>query len=108
MSPCPFPTTITITSRAPKLCYHPGWQLMRVGYGMWFHMLYDEKKNLATKRKRGASNSVEIIKASEKEFLFGARKLLFLGMHQFHFLSEAPVTFAFIYFFMFLFFLCII
>ena len=28
----------------PKLCYHPGWRLMRLGYRMCFHTLYDEKK----------------------------------------------------------------
>ena len=42
-----------------------------------------------------------MVKASEKEFLFGTRKPFFLGMCQFCFLSEASwetVTFAFIYF----------
>ena len=29
----------------PKLCYHPGWQLMRAGYRTCYHTLYDEKKN---------------------------------------------------------------
>ena len=28
----------------PKLCYHPGWRLMRLGYRTCFHTLYDEKK----------------------------------------------------------------
>ena len=28
-----------------KLCYHPGWRLMRLGYRTCFHTLYDEKKN---------------------------------------------------------------
>ena len=28
----------------PKLCYHSGWWLMRLGYRTCFHMLYDEKK----------------------------------------------------------------
>ena len=27
----------------PKLCYHPGWRLMRLGYRTCFHTLYDEK-----------------------------------------------------------------
>ena len=27
----------------PKLCYHPGWRLMRTGYHTCFHTLYDEK-----------------------------------------------------------------
>ena len=26
-----------------KLCYHPGWRLMRRGYRTCFHTLYDEK-----------------------------------------------------------------
>ena len=26
------------------MCYHPGWQLMRLGYRTCFHTLYDEKK----------------------------------------------------------------
>ena len=29
-----------------KLCYHPGWRLMRLGYRTCFHMLYDEKKKI--------------------------------------------------------------
>ena len=28
----------------PKLCYHPGWRLMRLGYRTCFHTFYDEKK----------------------------------------------------------------
>ena len=28
----------------PKLCYHPGWRLMRLGYRTCFHTLYDENK----------------------------------------------------------------
>ena len=28
----------------PKLCYHPGWRLMWLGYRTCFHTLYDEKK----------------------------------------------------------------
>ena len=59
-------------------------------------------------REKGASVSVEVVKASEKEFLFVARKPLFLGMHRFRFLSEASwetVTFVFNYFFMLLSFL---
>ena len=42
-----------------------------------------------------------MVKASEKEFLFGAREFLFLGMSRFRFLFEASrktVAFAFIYF----------
>ena len=31
-----------------KLCYHPGWRLMRAGYRMCFHTLYDEKLNTKT------------------------------------------------------------
>ena len=27
----------------PKLCYHPGWRLMKAGYRTFFHTLYDEK-----------------------------------------------------------------
>ena len=30
--------------KLPKLCYHPGWRLMRLGYRTCFHTLYDEKK----------------------------------------------------------------
>ena len=30
----------------PKLCYHPGWRLMRLGYRTCFHTLYDEKKKI--------------------------------------------------------------
>ena len=26
----------------PKLCYHPGWRLMRAGYHTCFHTWYDE------------------------------------------------------------------
>ena len=26
----------------PKLCYHPGWRLMRTDYRTCFHTLYDE------------------------------------------------------------------
>ena len=28
----------------PKLCYHPGWRLMRLGYRTGFHTLYDKKR----------------------------------------------------------------
>ena len=40
------PTYIYICSRLelPKLCYHPSWRLMRLGYRTGFHTLYDEKK----------------------------------------------------------------
>ena len=30
----------------PKLCYHPGWRLMRLGYRTCFHTLYDENKKI--------------------------------------------------------------
>ena len=30
--------------KLPKLCYHPGWRLMRLVYRTCFHTLYDEKK----------------------------------------------------------------
>ena len=53
-------------------------------------------------RENDASVQVKVIKASEKEFLFGVKKPVILGMHQFRFLSEDPwetVSFAFILFF---------
>ena len=34
----------TVSVELPKLCYHPGWRLMRLGYRTCFHTLYDEKK----------------------------------------------------------------
>ena len=52
-------------------------------------------------REKGLSVSAKVMKAYEEEFLFNARKLFFLDMHWFHFLSEASwetITFAFIYF----------
>ena len=48
---------------------------------------------IGSREKKGTS-------VSQKEFLFGAMKPLFFGMHRFHFLSEVSgetVTFAFIY-----------
>ena len=30
----------------PKLCYHPFWRLMRLGYRTCFHTLYDEKEEI--------------------------------------------------------------
>ena len=33
----------------PKLCYLPGWRLMRLGYRTCFHTLYYEKKSNAKK-----------------------------------------------------------
>ena len=56
---------------------------------------------ISSKERKGASVSAEENKASEKEFLMGASKSLFLGTCQFHFLSEASwetATFEFIYF----------
>ena len=35
----------------PKLCYQPGWRLMRLGYRTCFHTLYDENKNKLKKKK---------------------------------------------------------
>ena len=39
---------IYIRLELPKLCYHPGWRLMRLGYRTCFHTLYDEKLNTKT------------------------------------------------------------
>ena len=35
---------MALNNQIPKLCYHPGWRLMRIGYRTCFHTLYDEKK----------------------------------------------------------------
>ena len=37
---------MNILFELPKLCYHPCWRLMMLGYRTCFHTLYDEKKNL--------------------------------------------------------------
>ena len=61
--------------------------------------------------KKGASISVNVVKASEKEFLFGTKKSFFLSMHWFHFQSEASweiLTVVFILFFAIIVFLFII
>ena len=53
---------------------------------------------LAAERKR----CIRPVKVTEKEFFFGARRPLFLGMHRFCFLLEASwetVTFVFKFFF---------
>ena len=52
-------------------------------------------------REKGVSVPVEVVKVSEKEFLFGASMPRFLGMRRFRFQSGGPwktVTFAFTYF----------
>ena len=70
----------------------------------------DMRSLQATEIRKGASISVEEIRTSEKEFPFGARKPIFLGVHRFRFLSRAfwkTVTFVFIYFFLMLSFLFI-
>ena len=62
-------------------------------------------------RERGLSISVKVVKASEVEGFFGARKPIFLGICRLHFLSEDPwriVIFAFIYFISCLFFFHVI
>ena len=51
-------------------------------------------------REKDTSVKSRHVKSTEKEFLFGSRKPLFLGMRQFHFLSETSrgfVIFVFIY-----------
>ena len=56
-------------------------------------------------KEKGLLVSFDVVNASEGEFLFSAKKLLFFGMRQFRFLSEAfseTVTFGFIYLFLFL------
>ena len=35
-------TSVYIYTELLKLCYHPGWRLMRLGYRTCFHTLYDE------------------------------------------------------------------
>ena len=39
---------IYIYIELPKLCYHPRWRLMRLGYRTCFHTLYDENLNTKT------------------------------------------------------------
>ena len=41
----------------PKLCYHPGWRLMRTEYHTCFHTLYDENifRKLYKRRRRKKS-----------------------------------------------------
>ena len=34
--------SVALRLELPKLCYHPGWRLMRLGYRTCFHTLYDE------------------------------------------------------------------
>ena len=59
----------------------------------------------AAERKRSVC-SVEVSGGTEREFLFGVRKPLFIGMHRFRVLSETSwetVTFAFLYYYLFYF-----
>ena len=39
-----------------KLCYHPGWRLMRLGYRTCFHTLYDEKNIYMSKEELVLNN----------------------------------------------------
>ena len=46
----------------PKLCYHPGWRLMRLGYRTCFHTLYDKKKKYMTKKWNPMDAYVNLIR----------------------------------------------
>ena len=74
------------TSRRDTACHY-----VRDSAGMCVPYLQQKEK--------GESVSAEVVNASEVEFLFNARKLLFLGTHRFP--SRETVTFVCIYYFVF-------
>ena len=75
----------------PKLCYHPGWRLMRLGYRTCFHTLCDVKK----KKKEFASTEhfssfllnwfYHVILWCKREFFFVGGELLPLSNGVFFF-----------------------
>ena len=81
-------------------CYKQEIQYTAKASGLNKHMCSDWLS-----REKGVSAKSRYVNGTEEEFLFGTRKLFFLGMCQFCFLSEASwkiVIFVFIFYFVFI------
>ena len=50
-----------------KLCYHPGWRLMRLGYRTCFPTLYDEKKYIYAKREKRGDRYINRLSKKKKD-----------------------------------------